>query len=67
MLRREFFSVTAGGFALTEPIDDKCHLPDAIILLEKSIRAEIPGIKTIQVKCNPADPKVPFMMVAYRF
>lgn len=66
MLRREFMQFTAGGLAATEPINDDCQLSDAIILLERKIRDEIPGITTIQVIHEPTNAKVPLMVVAYR-
>lgn len=67
MLRREFFSFTAGGIVATEPIPDNCQLENVLNDLEKSIRSGIPGIKTIQITYNAADPKVPLMVMAFRF
>lgn len=67
MLRREFFYFTAGGIVATEPIADDRQLNDMLICLEKTIRAEIPDIKTIQITYNAADPQVPLMVMAFRF
>lgn len=69
MLRREFMQFTAGGFVATEPIEalkDNCQLSDVLILLERKIRAEIPGITKLQIIHEPSDARVPLMVVAYR-
>lgn len=67
MLRREFLGVAASGFAATEPINDRRCLEDIISDLEISLRATIPGVKTIKVTYSPADPKIPLMVHAFRF
>lgn len=67
MRRREFFGFAAGGLSSTEPINDKLQIEDAIYNLEKSIRSELPDVKTIRVNFNPKDPRVPLMVMAFRF
>lgn len=66
MLRREFMQFTAAGLVTTEPINDECQLSDVIILLERKIRDEMPGVTKIQVIHQPSDERVPLMVVAYK-
>ena len=67
MRRREFFGFAAGGLSSTEPINDKRQIQEAIYNLEESIRSELPDVKAIRINFNPKDPKVPLMVMAFRF
>ena len=65
MFRREFLSVTAGAAIGPKAVRGP-RLDELIGQIEPIVRAQIPGIKTFEIKYNPDDPKVPLVILAMR-
>lgn len=68
MQRREFFTFAAGIVATTEPIEIEVEetVERSIARLRRSIDAEMPGLKKLQIVYEPMNPTVPLMIVALR-
>jgi divalent metal cation (Fe/Co/Zn/Cd) transporter len=63
MLRREFFGVAATPFIAVP--DARAESVAAIVArIEAMIRREMPHLNYVQVKYDPADKKVPLMILA---
>lgn len=69
MQRREFLTFAAGVVVKTEPIEPECpqfSVESSIAILRRSIDAEMPGLKKLQIVYEPMNPRVPLMIVALR-
>lgn len=65
MLRREFFSLTAGA-AIGPQVVRGERLDELICQIERIAKIELPGVKALEITYDPEDPKIPLMIIALR-
>lgn len=65
MLRREFFSLTAGA-AIGPQVVRGERLDELICQIERLVKVELPDVKSLEITYDPDDPRIPLMIVALR-
>ena len=65
MLRREFFSLTAGA-AIGPQVVRGERLDELICQIGQLAKTALPGVKTVEITYDPEDPKIPLIIIAMR-
>lgn len=65
MNRRDFFSFAAAGAVAAPKVAYSDRINSLTEQIEDAIRREMPSVKSIEVKYNPDDERVPLVVVAF--